>query len=67
MSPYINMVLSQLHPAVQYKEQKELYDDDIDEAKLYDIFFPTMRLVNVAVGKPRHTATKNGIIFFPYI
>ena len=61
------MVLSQLHPAVQYKEQKELYDDDIDmEAKLYDIFFPTMRLrLNIAVGKLRHTATKNGILFFP--
>jgi predicted NAD-dependent protein-ADP-ribosyltransferase YbiA (DUF1768 family) len=61
------MVLSQLHPAVQYKEQKELYDDDIDmESKLYDIFFPTMRLrLNIAVGKPRHTATKNGILFFP--
>ena len=47
------MVLSQLHPAVQYKEQKELYDDDIDmETKLYNIFFPTMRLrINIAVGR----------------
>ena len=61
------MVLSRLHPAVQYKEQKDMYDDDVEiETKLYDIYFPTMRLnLNIAPGKPRYTARKNGIVFFP--
>ena len=61
------MVLSRLHPSVQYKELKELYDDDVDmDTNLYAVFFPNMRLkLTVAIGKPRHTESSKNIIFFP--
>ena len=39
------MVLSEIHPTIQYKEQKELYDDDVEmETKLYDIYFPSVEI-----------------------
>lgn len=61
------MVLSELQPTIQYKEQKELYDDDVEmETKLYDIFFPSMRLkLTVAPGKQKHMMNNKGIVFFP--
>ena len=61
------MVLSEIHPTIQYKEQKELYDDDVEmETKLYDIYFPSMRLkLTVAPGKQKHMMNNKGIVFFP--
>ena len=61
------MVLSQLHTSVQYREDKDLCDEDVDmDTTLYSMFFPNMRLkLTVGTGKPRYTMKKDGIVFFP--
>ena len=61
------MVLSQLHTSVQYREDKDLCDEDVDmDTTLYSMFFPNMRLkLTIGTGKPRYTMKKDGIVFFP--
>ena len=61
------MVASKLHPAIIYKEDKKVEDEDLDfDSSLYDITIKNLKLnVTIALGKQKlHHSNKN-VIYFP--
>jgi len=61
------MVASNLHPAIVYKEDKKVEDEDLQfDSSLYDITIKSLKLnITIALGKQKlHHSNKN-VIYFP--
>ena len=61
------MVASKIHPAILYKEDKKVEDEDVEfDSSLYDITIKSLKLnVTIALGKQKLNHSNKKVIYFP--